>query len=45
MDLPTDMLIIPPSHERSEDPTFMKIVNNQTLHRNVSCKALNQKSN
>ena len=27
MDLPTDMLIIPPSHELSKDPTIMKIVN------------------
>ena len=45
MDLPTDMLIIAPPHERGKDPIIMKIVNNQILHRNVSCEAPNQKSN
>ena len=45
MDLPTDMLIIAPPHERSKDPIIMKIVNNQIFQRNVSCEAPNQKSN
>ena len=45
MDLPTDMLVIPPPHERSKDPTIMKSVHNQIPHRNVSCEAPNQKSN
>ena len=44
MDLPTDMLIIASPHERGEDPIIMKIVNNQILHRNVSCKAPKQKT-
>ena len=39
MDLPTNMLIIPPPHDQSKDPTIMKIVNSQILHRNVSCEA------
>ena len=45
MDLPTDMIIIPPPHDQSKDLAIMKIVNNQKLHRNVSCEALKIKLN
>ena len=39
MDLTTDMLIIPPPQDQSKDFAIMKIVNNEKIHRNVSCEA------
>ena len=38
MDLPTDMLIIPPPHDQSKDLAIMKIVNNQKIHRYAHVK-------